>query len=118
MKPQNQQRKNREGIVYSTSEKFDYQFSSDGEVQETLIPSKQNLKVMLDKKQRAGKVVTLITGFVGTEEDLTDLGKKLKSRFGVGGSVKDGEILIQGDFRDRTIVMLTAEGYKVKRVGG
>ena len=118
MKPQNQQRKNREGIVYSTSEQFDYQFSNEDEVQETLIPSKQNLKVMLDKKQRAGKIVTLITGFVGTEEDLTALGKKLKSKFGVGASVKDGEILIQGDFRDRTIVMLTAEGYKVKRVGG
>jgi translation initiation factor 1 len=107
MKPQNQQRKNREGIVYSTSQNFDYQFST-----------KQNLKVMLDKKQRAGKVVTLISGFIGTEEDLIDLGKKLKSKFGVGGSVKDGEILIQGDFRDRTIVLLAAEGYKVKRVGG
>ena len=118
MKPQNQQRKNREGVVYSTSENFDYRFSSDDGVQETLIPSKQNLKVMLDKKQRAGKVVTLITGFVGTEEDLTVLSKKLKSKFGVGGSVKDGEILIQGDFRDRVIVLLTADGYRVKRVGG
>ncbi len=118
MKPQNQQRKNREGIVYSTSQNFDYQFSTTDSVEETLPPSKQNLKVMLDKKQRAGKVVTLIAGFVGTEADLIDLGKKLKSKFGVGGSVKDGEILLQGDFRDRTIVLLMADGYKVKRVGG
>jgi translation initiation factor 1 len=118
MKPQNQQRKNREGVVYSTAENFDFHFSGADAVQETLIPSKQNLKVMLDKKQRAGKVVTLISGFVGTQEDLTELGKKLKSKFGVGGSVKDGEILIQGDFRDKTILLLAADGYKVKRVGG
>lgn len=113
-----QNRKSREGIVHSTSDNFEYRYNSEDQNPETLPPAKQNLKVMLDKKQRAGKKVTLITGFTGTEEDLKELGKKLKSKCGVGGTVKDGEVLIQGDFRDRIMEILLSEGYKAKKAGG
>ena len=113
-----QSRKSREGIVYSTADSFEYRYKSEDQNQDILKPSQQNLKVMLDKKQRAGKKVTLISGFVGTEDDLKELGKKLKSKCGVGGTVKEGEVLIQGDFRDRVLEILLAEGFKAKKAGG
>jgi len=111
-------RKDRVNIVYSTNQNFAYNYNNESKEQATLPNNQQNLRVMLDKKQRAGKAVTLITGFVGTDDDLKELGKTLKSKCGVGGTVKDGQILIQGDFCLKIIQLLTADGYKVKKAGG
>jgi translation initiation factor 1 len=104
------------GMVYSTNKDLD--FNKDLQEEDTLIPKEQKLYVSLDKKQRKGKAVTLIEGFVGAEDDLQELGKKLKAKCGVGGSAKDGEILVQGDQRDKVQAMLVELGFNVKRKGG
>jgi len=105
------------GVVYSTNTSYEYDSDEEYEV-ETPEAKYQNLKIYLDKKQRKGKKVTLITGFIGNEEDLKDLGKTLKSKCGVGGSIKDGEILIQGEFREKVKNILEGLGYKCKLAGG
>ncbi len=107
--------KNREGVVYSTSDNFAYTEQQKHEA-ETLPPAKQNLRVMMDNSGRAGKQVTLVTGFVGTTEALETLTKLLKTKCGVGGSAKEGEILIQGDARDKIVTILTKEGFKARKI--
>lgn len=109
--------KDRLGVVFSTNRDFNYE-NEDKDGQQTLPPQQQNIKVQLDSKKRNGKNVTLITGFIGAEDDLKAIGKTLKTKCGVGGTVKDGEILIQGDFCNKIIDILKNEGYKVKRAGG
>ncbi len=104
-------------IVYSTNQDYQYDYD-DGNVEETLPSAQQNLKVWLDRKQRKGKVVTLIEGFVGSDDDLKDLAKILKTKCGVGGAAKDGEIMIQGDHREKVMGILEKEGYKAKKAGG
>ncbi len=109
--------KKREGVVYSTNDNFDYDTNEPEEI-ETLAPNQQKLKVFIDRKQRKGKSVCIVAGFVGSQDDLSDLAKKLKSKCGTGGSAKDGEIIIQGEMIDKIMTFLTNEGYNVKRSGG
>ncbi len=107
------------GMVFSTNPDFDPNDYIEDEEFESTEPGKQNLRVMLDRKQRKGKVVTLVTGFEGSDDELQDLGKKIKSACGTGGSVKNGEIIIQGDFTDRIVDFLKNNGFvKTKRSGG
>ena len=99
-----------QGFVYSTDPNFQYQHNDDAPV-DTLSPAKQKLRIRLDTKKRAGKAVTLVTGFIGVDDDLQELGKKLKNFCGTGGSAKDAEIIIQGDQRDKVLQWLLKNGY-------
>ena len=107
--------KDRLNVVYSTNPDFKYD-TEDTESVETLPKEKQQLRVCFDKRNRGGKVVTLITGFVGPDDDLKELGKLLKTKCGVGGSAKDGEIIVQGDFRQKVLDILKKEGYVKSRI--
>ncbi len=102
--------KERLGMVYSTNPDFQYDTGEEDEP-ETLPKNQQRLRVRIEKNGRGGKTVTIVAGFVGSEADLKDLGKWLKGRLGVGGSTKDGEVLVQGDFRQRVIDLLKNDGY-------
>ena len=106
--------KSRLGVVYSTNPDFAYQTQEQPQA-ETLPPARQRLIVGIDRRNRGGKQVTLISGFVGKEEDLKELARVLKTRLGVGGGAKDGEITVQGDWRDKVVALLQGMGYNAKR---
>lgn len=110
-------KKERIGVMFSTNPNFQYEHEEEEE-QVTLEPKNQLLYVSIDRKQRGGKEVTLVEGFVGTQEDLETLGKQLKNKCGVGGTAKDHVIMIQGSFKDKIALLLEQMGYKVKKKGG
>ena len=111
----NKNKEKRKGVMYSTNPDFEFEY--ENEKMDTLSNNKQNLKVYIDK-HRGGKIVVIIKDFVGSAEDLKVLSKILKAKCGVGGSAKNGEIIIQGDLRDKVMDILAKEGYNYKRVGG
>ncbi|MFT3994095.1 MAG: translation initiation factor [Dysgonomonas sp.] len=106
--------KDRLNVVYSTNPDFKYESEEESEL-ETIDKAKQQLRISLDKRNRKGKAVTLVTGFIGTSDDLETLGKLLKTKCGVGGSAKDGEIIVQGDHRNKVLEILQKEGYAKAR---
>lgn len=116
-KKEKQDWKDRLNVVYSTNPDLDYETSHEDE-EDTLEPNKQMLRISIDRKKRKGKSVTLIEGFVGKEDDLKELAKTLKTKCGVGGSAKDGEIIIQGEFKQKVADILNPMGYKTKMIGG
>lgn len=113
MKQANNDWKERLNVVYSTNPNFTYETAQENEIT-TLPPQQQKLHVQIDRRNRGGKAVTLVTGFVGTDDDLKELGKTLKTRCGVGGSAKDGEIIIQGEWVEKVKQILTELNYKIK----
>lgn len=108
--------KERLGVIFSTNPDFQYETENEAQA-ETLAPERQNLKIWLDRL-KGGRVATVVRGFVGSDDDLAALGKELKKSCGVGGTAKDGEIIIQGDHRDRVLELLTKAGYRSKKAGG
>lgn len=113
----NKNRKKRGNIVYSTNPDFEYTYTNNDEQQKTLPANEQDLKIYLDSKaKKRGKQATLVSGFVGADEDLKDLAKLLKTKCAVGGSAKDGDIIIQGDFREKIVQILIKEGYKARKI--